>query len=262
MEYREYLAEFIGMFILILLGSGASAIYIYEAHGPTFPLDLACTSWGLAIMVSVYINDGVSGGHNSPAVTLAFACWRGFPWRKVPGYWFAQNFGAFCATGILYLMYKADLDLAFSLGHQTPMESYLIAAPFFTSPDPIRGNYLCFLSEAISTAAMLIFIFACIDRYNVPPVHCAPVAMGLAISGILAAFGSSGSVSLNPARDFGPRLLMFAAGYGKILFTANDGYAWVPVVAPFIGAVAGGVIYDIFIATGPDPEDKYDSRRF
>ncbi|RKP12140.1 aquaporin-like protein, partial [Piptocephalis cylindrospora] len=204
---------------------------------------------------------GVSGGHNSPAITLAFACWRGFPWRKVPGYIFAQVFGAFCATGVLYLMYKSDIDLK-SHGHTTPLTSYMAAAPFFTTPDSIRGNYSSFFGEIVATAAMLIFVFACVDRYNVPPTHCAPIAMGLAIAAILAAFDSPGSLSLNPARDFGPRLLMFAAGFGKILFTGFDGYAWAPVVGPFIGGVVGGGLYDLFIATGPGPEDEYDPKSF
>ncbi|RKP11631.1 aquaporin-like protein, partial [Piptocephalis cylindrospora] len=128
-------------------------------------------------------------------------------------------------------------------------------------PDPIRGNYRSFLGEAVGTATMLIFIFACVDRHNVPPTHFSPLAIGIAVATILAAFNSPGAIALNPARDFAPRVLMLAAGYGKIVFTAHDGYAWVPVVGPLVGGVVGGALYDIFIATAPDPEE-HDSKSF
>lgn len=260
-QFREYLAEFIGTFILMILGSGISSVSNLQVPAGALPTDLGCLFWGFAVMVAVYVNGGVSGGHNNPAVTIAFACWRGFPWRKVPGYWFSQIFGAFCATGVLYLMYEPDIDLK-NQGERTLLGPNQTAAIYFTIVDPVRGNYSCFFAEIIGTASLTMLIFAAVDRYNVPPTHCSPIVFGLAVAVILAAFNSPGALAINPARDFGPRMLMSAAGYGGTIFSAYDGYAWVPVVGPLIGGSLGGAVYDLFIATGPDPEEVYDPKSF
>src|SRR3954452_24196952 len=66
--------------------------------------------WGLAGAVAVYVAGGVSGAHINPAVTLAFAARRGFPWRKVPSYIAAQVVGAFLGALLVYIVYKGAID--------------------------------------------------------------------------------------------------------------------------------------------------------
>ena len=90
---REMLAEFLGTFVLILFGAGVVAQFIVsrQAQGSYLAINLA---WGLGVVMGCYVSAGVSGAHLNPAVTLAAAVHRGFPWRKVVPYALAQTAGA------------------------------------------------------------------------------------------------------------------------------------------------------------------------
>lgn len=59
--------------------------------------------------------------------------------------------------------------------------------------------------------------------------------------------------AVNLARDFGPRLMSYALGYGHEVWSAGGYYFWIPMVAPFCGCAFGGILYDAFIYTGPSP---------
>src|SRR5512143_1316780 len=94
---REAAAEFLGTFVLIAFGSAVVAQVILSggSHGGYLSINLG---WGLAVAMGVYVAGGVSGAHLNPAVTLALAVHRGFPWRKVLPFWGAQLAGAFAGA--------------------------------------------------------------------------------------------------------------------------------------------------------------------
>src|ERR687893_3283428 len=94
---REAAAEFLGTFILIVFGVGvvAQTVLSRGANGSFLAINLG---WGLAVMLGVYAAGGVSGAHLNPAVTLALALTRGFPWAKVVPFIAAQVAGAFLAS--------------------------------------------------------------------------------------------------------------------------------------------------------------------
>src|SRR5574341_1591764 len=102
---RESAAEFLGTFVLIAFGTGVVAEVVLSggANGSALSIHLA---WGLAVTMGIYVSAGVSGAHLNPAVTLAFAALRGFPWRKLPAYVAAQLAGAFCGATLTYLTYR------------------------------------------------------------------------------------------------------------------------------------------------------------
>src|SRR5919112_5679979 len=117
--WGELLAEFLGTFILIAFGDGVVAMavaalnqsgrgtLIFDASGDWL---LIGWGWGFAVTFGVYVAGGVSGAHINPAVTLAFAVRRGFPWRKVGPYWVAQLLGAFAAAALVYALYAPAID--------------------------------------------------------------------------------------------------------------------------------------------------------
>lgn len=80
-----------------------------------------------------------------------------------------------------------------------------------------------------------------------------PLALFFLIFGLGACFGWDTGYAMNLARDFGPRLMSFALGYGHEVWSAGGYYFWIPMVAPFCGCLFGGILYDIFIYTGPSP---------
>src|SRR5688500_12624901 len=106
---REASAEFFGTFVLIAFGAGVVAQTVLSggANGSYIAINIA---WGLAVTLGVYAAGGVSGAHLNPAVTLALAVHRGFPWRKVLPYVSAQFAGAFAASAVVYFMYAEALD--------------------------------------------------------------------------------------------------------------------------------------------------------
>ena len=114
----ELVAECFGTFILILLGDGVVAnVGLAPRLAPgAYGWDTIVFGWAFAVVIAVYVAGGVTGAHINPAVTVAFAVFRKFPWRKVVPYSLAQLAGAFVAAALVFLNYhpafmKADPNL-------------------------------------------------------------------------------------------------------------------------------------------------------
>src|SRR5260370_12945116 len=94
---RELLDEFFGTFILIVFGVGvvAQVILSRQTAGSYLSINLA---WGLAVTMGCYVSAGVTGAHLNPAVTLALAAHRRFPWAEGVPYSLSQVAGAFAPS--------------------------------------------------------------------------------------------------------------------------------------------------------------------
>lgn len=115
----------------------------------------------------------------------------------------------------------------------------------------------CFFSEFLGTFILMFSIYALTDTGNIGlPPQFVPLGLFFVLFGIAATLGYETGFALNPARDFGPRMLTSMVGYGREVWTVGSGYAWVPVVAPMLGAVAGGWCYDVFLFTGVSPVNE------
>jgi len=245
---REAVAEFLGTFVLMLLGLGVVAQVVLGrgAFGEYLSINLV---WGLAVTMGCHVAAGVSGAHLNPAVTLALAVHRGFPWRKVPAYVAAQLVGAFVASAVVYATYHEALD-AFDGGVRQVLGPQGTAGIWATYPQPWLGTWGGFIDQVVGTAILVGVIFAISDRHNAPPpAGLAPLLVGLLVLAIGASFGANAGYAINPARDFGPRLFTAVAGWGGEVFRAGRNWWWVPVVGPLVGGLLGGWIYDIGIGT-------------
>ena len=244
---REVLAEFLGTFVLILFGAGVVAQYIVskQANGSYLAINLA---WGLGVVMGCYVSAGVSGAHLNPAVTLAAAVYRGFPWRKVVPYAAAQTAGAFVAAAVVYLVYREGLN-AFDGGVRQVAGPLATAGIFATYPQPYLTTFPGgFIDQVVGTAILVGVILGITDQRNAPaPAGLAPVVVGLLVVGIGMAFGVNCGYAINPARDFGPRVFTYLAGWGSEVFRAGNHWWWVPIVGPLVGGLLGGWIYDAFI---------------
>jgi glycerol uptake facilitator protein len=271
-------AEFLGTFIILALGIGVVAMVVAALNqsgrgSAPFAAEadwlLIVFGWAFAVAFAVYVAGGVSGAHLNPAVTLAQALYRGFPWRKVPSYIGAQTLGAFVAAAIVYLNYHSAID-SFEGAHHISrgaLNSIPTYSIFATFPASYYHSWLGpFVDEVIGTAFLIGIIFAVIDEYNAPvKANLAPLLIGFIIAAIGLSFGANSGYAINPARDFGPRLFAWIAGWKSIALPGNYGnvndYFWIPIVAPMVGAAIGGIVYDTLIrnvlkARGvkPDPE--------
>jgi len=201
--------------------------------------------------MGVWVSGGISGGHINPAVTLALATWRGFPWRKVPGYMFAQVMGGLVGAGLVYANYIHAIDI-FEGGRE--VRTLATASLFSTYALDYMTAVSCFFSEVLATAVLIVVVLAIGDNKNVPPPSgLAPLVLFILILGIGAALGMQTGYAINPARDLGPRLLTSMVGYGKAVYTFRNQYwLWCPVIGPFVGAQLGAAFYDIFLFAGSE----------
>jgi MIP family channel proteins len=243
---REAAAEFLGTFILIVFGVGvvAQTVLSNNANGSYLGINLG---WGLAVTLGVYTAGGVSGAHLNPAVTLALALRRGFPWSKVAPFVIAQMAGAFVASAVVYLTYR-EAFASFDGGMRQILGAQGTAGIFATYPQPFLTTLGGFVDQVVGTALLMATILAITDqRNNATPAWLTPIVVGGIVVAIGVAFGFNAGYAINPARDLGPRLFTAVAGWGGGVFSAANGWWWVPVIAPCVGAALGAVAYDLLI---------------
>lgn len=265
--WGEVLAEFLGTLVLIAFGDGVVAMAVAglpgsgRTAGPTVFFQgagdwlLIAWGWAFAVTFGVYVAGGVSGAHLNPAVTLAFAVRRRFPWRKVIPYMVAQVVGAFVGAALVYLVYH-DAIAAFlkAAGHtkNADIPTYSIFATF---PAPyFNGGFIGpLIDQIVGTMFLVMLIAAVVDARNTAvKANLGPFVIGLAVAAIGMSFGANAGYAINPARDFGPRLFAWIAGWGELALPGSSPgafswYFWVPIVGPLIGGVIGILLYDLFV---------------
>jgi glycerol uptake facilitator protein len=267
----ELSAEFLGTFVILIFGLGVVASVLMSPKsaagaGTDFFGNFLTINWawGFGVALAIYVAGGVSGAHLNPAVTVALALRRGFPWKKVLPYSLAQVAGAFVAAALVRWNYWELFDKA------DPTKTKF-AGVFSTAPKAELSVLGGFRSEMIGTAILVMIIFAIIDERNTAPLsNMAPVVIGFLIVAIGMSFGYLSGYAINPARDFGPRLLSYLAGWKTAWHhDAPGSYWWVPIVAPIVGGCIGALVYDFFIGVfvpvakpevGEEPMNPDDAR--
>ncbi len=244
---RAVAAEFLGTLVLITLGTAVVAQVVLSGgtHGGYLSINIG---WGLAVTMAVYVSAGASGAHLNPAVTLALAVHRGFPWPRVLPYWLAQLAGAFAGATLTFLTYRAAFD-HFDGGVRQVAGAHGTAGIFATYPQAFLTLGGGMVDQVVGTAFLLVCVFALGDPRNfAPEPRISPVLVGLAVVVIGMTFGFNAGYAINPARDLGPRLFTLVGGWGSEVFRAGDGWWWVPILGPLVGGVLGGWVYDVLIA--------------
>ncbi|GAA4307578.1 MIP/aquaporin family protein [Streptomyces venetus] len=265
----ECIAEFMGTFVLISFGCGVVAMAVAalpgsgRTEGPTVIFLAAgdwlliTFGWAFAVMLGIYVAGGVSGAHINPAVTLAFAVRRKFPWVKVLPYWFAQVAGALAGAALVYWVYHDAIN-AFddaSKGPKTNGKTLASFSIFATFPAPYfhGGIWGPLIDQIVGTFFLVMLVVAIIDLRNTAvKANLGPLVIGFVVAAIGMSYGANAGYAINPARDFGPRLFTWAEGWESLAFPGSlsgafSGYWWIPIVGPLIGGVIGVLAYDLFI---------------
>lgn len=266
--WGECLAEFLGTFVLIAFGCGSVAMAVAALPGSGRAEDattiflaagdwlLIAWGWAFAVAFGVYVAGGVSGAHINPAVTLAFAVRRKFPWSKVLPYMLAQLVGAFVGAALILLVYHDAIDAfneAMGVQRSDPGGNTTFSI-FATFPAAYYESWVGpLIDQIVGTAFLLMLIAAVIDMRNkAVQANMGPLIIGFTVAAIGISFGANAGYAINPARDLGPRLLTWMAGWGEVAMPGTvpgsfSWYFWVPIVGPLIGGVIGILIYDLFI---------------
>ncbi|MYW45316.1 MIP/aquaporin family protein [Streptomyces sp. SID161] len=265
----ECLAEFLGTLVLIAFGCGVVAMAVAALPGPgraATPTTIFLAAgdwllitwgWAFAVVFGVYVAGGVSGAHLNPAVTLAMALRRGFSWAKVLPYWFAQVVGALTGAALVYLVYHDAINTFDSTvagpkvnGHTNTTFSIFATFPAAYFHGGVWGPLI---DQIVGTAFLLMLIAAVIDlRNQAVKANLGPLVIGFAVAAIGMSYGANAGYAINPARDFGPRLFTYAAGWDSLAFPGSvsgafSAYWWIPIVGPLVGGAIGILVYDLFI---------------
>ncbi len=209
--WTSALAECLGTFGLVFAGCGA--IMIDRLSGGQITHTGVALVFGLIITVMIYAFGHISGAHFNPAVTLGFVLTRHFPWRRLGVYWCAQVLGATLAAFSLRLL----------LGNVVNLGTTLPTAP--------GGAGQAFSFEAVLTFFLMLVIMAmATDTRAVGQAAALAIGATVALEALFA--GPISGASMNPARSFGPALVSFT-------WSAQ----WVYLTAPFVGAIAGALLY-------------------
>ena len=272
---KKYLGEVLGVFVLVFLGDSFVAYAVSGGkNGFLAGLLAAGFFWGFAVTLAIYACGAVSGAHLNPAVTLALAWRRGFPWSKVPGYIGAQVVGAFLAAagvsfvwnGLIY-NYEHTAKTVIDRGGANGIESGLIFSANWPHPLLIGHNAAALQidpwwvgagTEILITAILVITVFGIIEDRIPSAANVAPLAIGIVVAALVGLFAPIEMASLNPARDFGPRIWMLLVGYGSNAIPGPNFNIWITTLMPFVGGVLGAWIYDFIVhqhlpvPVGPD----------
>ena len=236
----QFSAELIGTMFLILLGNGVVAnVVLKGTKGNNGGWMVITTGWALAVFVGVVIAAPYSGAHLNPAVTIGLAIAGKFAWTKVISFIVAQIIGAMMGSFLVWIIYRDHFNATEEADKQL--------AAFSTSP-AIKNLLFNFLSEVAGTFVLIFVIFYFtngeISNSKTPiglgSLGALPVAFLVWAIGL--SLGGTTGYAINPARDFGPRIV-----HALLPLKHKGGsdwkYAWVPVLGPFVGAAIAAGLY-------------------
>lgn len=236
-----FIAEIVGTALLILLGDGVVAnVVLKGTKGENSGWIVITVGWGMAVFLAVFVVAVYSGGHINPAVTLGLAIAGKFSWSLVPLYLAAQFIGGAIGAFLMWLHYRDHFAAT--------AEGDAKLAVFCTGP-AIRNAFSNVISEAIGT---FVLVFAVL--YLAAPSIAGPdgtvgglgaldaLPVGLVVLVIGLALGGTTGYAINPARDLSPRLMHALLPIpGKR--DSDWGYAWIPIVGPFVGGALAAAVF-------------------
>jgi len=248
-KYHDVFGEFIGSSLMVFMGCGSVAIAVLY-----YPLSLwqVALMWSVAVTLAIYTVKGFSHAHLNPAVTLAMAITQKTKWLNVPMYFFAQLAGAVFASFVLYALINKDLQAfehaqALVRGEVNSYHSAVMFGEFFPNPgyesslqvSPLKAG----VAEGIGTFVLVLVIFI-LSAKEWRLHKWVPVLIGLLVGGIILCLAPYTQAGINPARDFGPRLVAYFSGWGEAAFPAvRWSFFTVYIVSPMLGGAAAAFLF-------------------
>ncbi len=239
----ELFGEFLGTFILILLGNGVVAnVNLDKTHSNGADWMVITAGWAMAVFVAVLATADLSGAHINPAVTIGLAIAGLFEWAKVIPFILAQILGAMAGASLVYLFFRDHFNITTGQGTKK--------ACFCTAP-AIRNFKSNFLSEVIGTFVLILAVLLItLPQLEYESWGSAKVGLGslgalpvsLVVLSIGLSLGGTTGYAINPARDLGPRIV-----HTLLPIKNKDNndweYAWIPVIGPITGAGLAALVY-------------------
>ena len=250
MYKREFLGEFLGTFLMVTFGCGSVAVAIlFDAHQGLFQI---AAIWGIGVSLAIYATRHLSRAHLNPAVTLAMVVSKRMISRKMPVYLAAQFMGAFTSGVVLYLLFGSSITSfenasGIVRGTAESIQTARIFGEFYiNNGDPGSSFMLAASAEAFGTFLLVLMIFSLTEGCNLgrPDDNLAPIFIGLTVTSVICLLAPLTQAGLNPARDFGPRMVAWIFGWGQAAFPDHSGgFFFVYMLAPVIGGQIAGLLF-------------------
>lgn len=257
-------AEVFGTFILILLGDGvvANVGLAPRLAAGGYNWETIAFGWAFAVIIAVFVVGGVSGAHINPAVTVALAVKRQFPWAHVIPFILAQIVGAFLGAAAVYLIYRDGLVAAGMPNVWCTGPGSIFSTAFWGSADAAAENMGSYslltagIAEFFGTMVLLWGVMASGDNRNLgQKMNLGPYLVGFTVLAVGLSLGGPSGYSINPARDLGPRI--FGTIVGTQGLWSDTAYALiVPVLIPLISGAIGIFLYDWFVSPFLAPAEE------
>ena len=230
---NAFFAEFFGTAIILVFGSGVvSNVILDRTKGYNSGWIVITFGWAIGVFTGVLIAAPFSGAHLNPAVTIALVMADKFSLALMPEYITAQVLGAMFGSSLVWLAYKKHFD---ATGDKDAK-----LAVFCTIPN-IRSFRYNLLTEIIGTF-VLVFAVLYMAEPEVGLGSLSALPVSLVVLGIGLSLGGPTGYAINPARDFGPRLMHFILPIPDKR-DSDWNYSWVPVIGPAIGAVIAALLF-------------------
>ncbi len=260
------IGEFFGTFVLVFFGVGS--VQAAVATGAQAGLWQVAVVWAVGVSLGIYTSASLSGAHINPAITVMAAVYDKFPLKRIIPYWVAQVAGAAAATVVLYAMFSEaiiEFERAKGLLRGGPGSelSAMMFGEYFPNP-AVYGSAedawrvitptSAFIAELIGTAMLAFVVSTVTHERNTarPPSAMGAVIIGVGVAAIISVVAPLTQAALNPARDFGPRLVAYFLGWGEIAIPGpRNGFFTVYILAPICGAVIGGGVYRLVASRLP-----------
>jgi glycerol uptake facilitator protein len=234
----QFLPEFVGTAMLLLLGNGVNAnVSLNKTYGNSSGWIVIALGWAMAVFVGVYVCASLGGeGHLNPAVTVADAI-KTNDWSKALVYIAAQMLGAMTGSVLAWLSYRSHFNQTTDANAMLGVFCNAPAIPNIINNliTEIIGTFALVFGAFLLTAAKMNEVGISLGSLNALPVALLVLAIGLSL-------GGPTGYAINPARDLGPRIVHFILPIqGKR--DSNWAYSWIPVAGPVIGAVIAALLF-------------------
>lgn len=236
---QRCMAEAVGTGIIVHGGCGVVAACKYASSG--MGLFGLATIWGVSVALAIFATRDISGAHLNPAISCSLAANAGFPVEELAPYVGAQVCGATFAGAVNYALMAAGIASVESVQKIVRGTSTAtFAGAFGMAPTAaLLSPAGAVLAEVWATSVLAFLVFALTDPRGTVPRDAAPVLIGSVVAVLITIFGPMTGCGMNPARDLGPRLVSFAAGWGSVAWS----HWWIYTLGPVVGAVLGGAFY-------------------
>jgi glycerol uptake facilitator protein len=255
---NSFAGELIGTFVLTFFGcSAVASSVLYSAHMGLFQV---AGVWGIGVTLAIYATRHLSCAHLNPAVSLAMVIGGRMKARKLPVYLAAQFVGAFLAGLVVLGVFSTSIANFETVHHiirgtTDSVKTAMMFGEYFPNPSfqtalsdasLTRG----FFVEAVGTFLLVTIIFLLTEDCNVgrPPSDIAPIFIGLTVMAIISILAPLTQAGINPARDFGPRLVAYFSGWKEIAIPGpSGGFFTVYIMGPFTGGSVSALLFGIVL---------------